>query len=536
MSRLLGSISNKVFLGYAAVLIITLIAALALTNTTRNVQSEVTTFVDGTLPQLNSLTHLASQVNKMEIAAYSLYGTTIDVAAFDQQRDTLVANRQAHLDSLQTNGQIDFTLLNSALVAMDQSADQLRAVMAANRIDWDLARQHIATLSEHAQQGLSQLTQINETVGSQAKHSSQTIIDDMAGTVQLVLLMVAGIVIVALIAYIFARSQVAQPIGNLATGLVRVAKDQDLTVQLPQSSNDEVGEAAKSINELLQLFRNGMAEVVTATQSISSSVGSLSNTASDSDAAISNLNTQIDNLVLVMNQLEEQILLGVERSATASDSAQRGAEEVQAGAEEVQRTSTSIEQLAVDIETTAGMLLELRSAGDQVSSVVSTIAEIAAQTNLLALNAAIEAARAGESGRGFAVVADEVRTLATRTHQSTVEINDMLETIVNSITASVETMESNQTKARESVEHAQNTVESLSAIQHTIHSLSNECDEAAQLASNAQNDVISVREQVHQFKSLGDTVVNGSKATQNASASLAQLSRNLQSLTEKFKV
>lgn len=316
----------------------------------------------------------------------------------------------------------------------------------------------------------------------------------------------------------------------------QVSQDHDLTQQLNAKSGDEIGQAAHSINELLSVFRAGMSDVAAAIHGISQSVNTLGQATESSDATVGQMNQEIDRLVELMVNLEEQIEHSVARSESASETATRGATEVQQGASEVANTSASIAALADDIETTAAMLLQLRTAGDQVSSVVSTIAEIADQTNLLALNAAIEAARAGESGRGFAVVADEVRSLASKTHQSTVEINTLLDNIVSSIVQSVDTMASNQEKAQQSVKLVQSTVNSLANIQQTILELSQASSEVAGLAAGVRNEVCSVRGQVNEFKGMGDTVAQSSGETRAASASLSSLSSSLESLVGRFKV
>ena len=305
---------------------------------------------------------------------------------------------------------------------------------------------------------------------------------------------------------------------------------------MPEQSTHELCRMTNSIHGLVSVFQAGMKEVKGAVSGIEGAVNSLSTTTEQSSSSVDSLLTDITGLVNIMDSLESDMVESLQRSQTAASAAQDSAKQVDAGRVQVKETADAISDLANDIEQTASMLETLQVEGNNVSSVVKTIADIADQTNLLALNAAIEAARAGDSGRGFAVVADEVRTLAVRTHQSTVEINTMLEKIVVSITSAVSTMSSNQNKAHDSVGLANDLVSTLEAGTQSILALVSVSEEAAVLAKHSQLQANEAKNGVNQFKNLGDRLSQNNSQVNDAAEDLSALANGLSANVNQFKI
>lgn len=147
-----------------------------------------------------------------------------------------------------------------------------------------------------------------------------------------------------------------------------------------------------------------------------------------------------------------------------------------------------------------------------------------------------EAARAGEQGRGFAVVADEVRTLASRTQESTREIEDMIVKLQTGTQESVKVMDEGRDKANHCVEQANQAGASLEEITSAVSMIS---DMNTQIASAAEEQAVvsdEINRNITTISSLGEQNAAGANQTSASSAELSKMAVNLQNMIERFVV
>ncbi|MDF0533248.1 methyl-accepting chemotaxis protein [Shewanella sp. A32] len=347
------------------------------------------------------------------------------------------------------------------------------------------------------------------------------------------------VVVIAILVAIGVSIAVVKPLTAALKEInhaLRVVASGDLTHKLDDSGHDEFAELSGNCNRLIDSLRQLITSILDRSNQLASAAEETSAITTQATASVQEQKAQVDQAAAATTELSssaQQVSVSADHALAQIKKADEQTQNMHGIAEENRRT---IESLANEVAKAAKVINKVHADSATIGTILDVIRGVAEQTNLLALNAAIEAARAGEQGRGFAVVADEVRSLASRTQQSTSEIQQMIEMLQKGTKEAVAVMEYGQTQAKLCVEKNEISNQALVSISDSVHQA---YDAGTQISGAAQEQNIvsqQVSEKLEDIAQISDETAIGSAQTAESSHQVAKLAEELQSSVREFKV
>jgi methyl-accepting chemotaxis protein len=419
------------------------------------------------------------------------------------------------------------TTLNSAdglLVSKMKELEQIQAAQADLTSSDEMITQAIIELDSLNTAADTKAAQIKESVETQITTSS----------IAIIIAMIISFVIAGAVGY-FTVNAITRPLDRV-NELLKIASSGDLTHRLDDSASDEFGTLAKNCNNLINNLKQLINAINQRADQLAAASGETSTITMQTTASIEDQKSQISQIAAATTEMHTT-------SELVSTSAHDTLVEIKhadAEAEKVKKISAAnkdtIQKLANEVQEAAEVINKLHQDSASIGGILDVIRGVADQTNLLALNAAIEAARAGEYGRGFAVVADEVRTLASRTQQSTQEINSMIEVLQAGAEKAVAVMNQGKEQTNACVEQTENASAALNLITNAVHR-AYEVSTRIEDAAREQHTVSSqISERLENIVGIAEHTTIGAKQTSESSAEVAKLAEELQASISQFRV
>ncbi|HDM8173155.1 TPA: methyl-accepting chemotaxis protein [Vibrio harveyi] len=445
------------------------------------------------------------------------------VAEIDSKLDRLTDNDQSLWSLFKEMQQLYFPLAEQ-VIALRQSPEWNESNL--------LMANELLPAADALDQSLETLVLAQQ---SRADQSGQGINQSIKNVLTTMFIAAALVLFAAVAISKYMGNTIGRRVKNLSERAKTIASGDVSQPPLTVVGKDELADLTDSINRMNQSLASIVAGVSEKAYQVDSSMGALLESA---QVTSSNVEQQQTSIVEMGSQLDEIALAARNTLDQANQSVQKLSDskgEIEQGRDALEQNKVTMESLHGSIETASTQVTQLSKESEAIGRVTEVIEGLAEQTNLLALNAAIEAARAGDQGRGFAVVADEVRMLATRTTQSTTEINGIINAIQRSTNSVVEEIEHSQSLAEQGAEHIEKAVTRLLVTTEQIGSLNEQMAElaaAAEQQSHATNSITGLMSGITQSV---DEVSNNSQRASETSLQVKEQVTELNQQMATFK-
>ncbi|MFL9593277.1 methyl-accepting chemotaxis protein [Aeromonas schubertii] len=425
---------------------------------------------------------------------------------------------------------------------------QVRAFVRDTTAEEGLLVQYLALMREQAAMQAQrsaageQVVAVQQTLASVDRESRQIMDQSIAAADGVLsqsritqgMAIAAAIVLALLVAWGLGKA-IRRPLQELLSVLGAVTQG-EMTARVRFQSHNEFGQLARQVNLLISQMGDVLGQLASAATQLTDTAHSNRHTAEKVRGELERQRAETASVATAMTQMEasvREVAMAAHQSLEQVQEVERAS---RIGRQVMAGNISTTHQLALKLQHAGQVIAEVSTMSNKIGNILEVIRGIAEQTNLLALNAAIEAARAGEQGRGFAVVADEVRNLASRTSDSTSEINAMIEGLQQAVSRAVKEMEECSGEMEASVQQSSDANGAMEEIQGIVTQINDMASQIAAAAEQQQATSAEIATNLNHISDISDLNYRGIDQVAGTSQQLDQLAERQQELVSRFRL